>query len=315
MSRIYADKIQKGAGGTALTLPATDGITGQYLQTDGVGNLQWTTVVPPILPVEGLVAPEGRGIFGSIMSHSDRQNNYNNSWAGSGPWTSFQNVNAHTDNTLIQWINMALGDGLGSAGTSEFMYGNDAEQQKGRRLLFSNGQRLGVARDTFQYSNNTGTPGIGMQIMPLRNPTGASISVSIIGLVSDYWSNGSEGTCLFVLEPNTSTYSTVTSVNSTRLAFSQTNTRQTSLNGSYTIPAGRTVLVCLASTDQYQTTYRFKDTNYFRGLDAVASAGAICDMRMLSNLARGRINLTYAGSAATLLPAIWTNCAATYGDR
>lgn len=315
MSRIYADKIQKGAGGTALKLPATDGVNGQYLQTDGTGNLQWTLVVPPATPIEGLVAPEASGIFGSIMSHSDRGNNYSNSWSSSGPWTTFTNRDAHSDNTLIQWITMALGDGLGNAGTSEYMYGNDAEQQKGRRLLFSNGQRLGVARDTFQYSNNTGTPGIGMQIMPLRNPTGAGISVPIVGLASDYWSSGYEGSCLFVLEPNTSTYSTVTSVSSTRLAFTNNSSRQNTLSGSYTIPAGKTVLVCLASTDQYQTTYRFKDTNYFRGLDAVASSGAICDMRMLSNLARGRFNLTYAGSASTLLPPIWTNCAATYGDR
>jgi hypothetical protein len=315
MSRIYADKIQKGAGGTALTLPATDGVNGQYLQTDGVGNLQWTNVIAPPLPVEGLVAPEGRGIFGSIMSHSDRGNNYNNQWTSGGPWTTYTHRDAHTDNHLIQFMTMALGDGLGASGTSQYMYGNDAEQQKSRRLLFSTGQRLGVMRDSFQYNNNTSTPGIGMQIMPLRNPTGAGISVPIIGLASDYWSAGNEGSCLFVLEPNTSTYSTVTSVNSSRLAFSNNSTRQNSLTGSYTIPAGRTVLVCLGSTDQYQTTYRFKDTNYFRGLDAIASTGAICDMRMLSNLARGRINLTYAGAAAGILPAIWTNCASTYGDR
>ena len=45
MSKLKVDQISKatGASPAIFTLPATDGTAGQYLQTDGVGNLTWGT--------------------------------------------------------------------------------------------------------------------------------------------------------------------------------------------------------------------------------------------------------------------------------
>jgi hypothetical protein len=319
MSKIVVDEIQRLSGTASFTLPTTAGTAGQFMTTNGSGTLQFTTMPMPnySAAVDGLVAPEGRGMVGAIYSHTDRQNIYSTGeWTSSGPWTTYVNKDAHADNSLIQFMNMALSDGYSNAGSTENMMGNDAEKNYSRQLMFSNGNRLGYARDYFHYDNNTGYAGHSFAIMPIRNTSGSAITVTINAAASDYWEQGYEGTCLFVLEPNTATYSTVTSVASTLLGQTTTNTRQTLLSGTYSVPANETILVCLASTDQYQTTYRFKDTNYFYNLNTTFSnPSIICDMRMLSSLYQSRFNLTYAGGFAGILPAIWTRTAINYGDR
>lgn len=319
MSKIVVDEIQRLNGTTSFTLPTTAGTAGQFMTTNGAGTLGFTTMPMPdySASITGLVAPEGKGMVGAIYSHTDRQNIYSTGeWSSSGPWTSYVNASAHQDNNLIQFMNMALSDGYSNAGTTEYMLGNDAEKNYSRQLMFSNGNRLGYARDYFHYDNNTGNAGHSFAIMPIRNTSASAISITINAAVSDYWEQGYEGGSLFVLQPNTSVYSTVSSVTGTLLSNVTTTTRQTTLSGTHSVPANTTVLVCLASTDYYQTTYRFKDTNYFYNLNTTFSnSNIICDMRMLSSLYQSRFNLTYAGSAAGILPNIWTRTAINYGDR
>lgn len=316
MSKILADQIQK-PGGTTFTLPSSNGISGQYLKTDGSGNLSYGQPVQTPPGITGLVAPEGKGIVGSISSHSDRGNIYSTGeWSSSGPWTTYYNYSPHSDNSAIQFMQMALGDGFGADGSSNYVQGNDTEHGLSRRLMFANGNRLGVYRDKFYYDNDTSWGGIGMQIMPIRNTSSSSISINLYSYTSDYWSSGYEGTTLFVFAPNTSTYSTCTSVSSTRVSYTQTNTYLQGLSGSYSVPGNTTVLVCLTSSDYYWTTYRFKDTNYFYNLNTTFSnSSIICDMRMLSALYASRFNMTYAGAFSSILPKIWTQCAVDYGDR
>jgi hypothetical protein len=263
------------------------------------------------------IAPEGKGIVGAIFSHTDRQNIYSTGeWTSSGPWTTYTNYQAHADNNAIQFMNMALGDGRASSGTSQNFFGNDSEGAISRQLIFANGNRLGYARDQFHYDNATGYAGHSFQIMPVRNTTSSPISVPFYAYTSDYWEQGYEGCALFVFAPNSSKYSTVSSVSGTSLASTQTNARQTSLTGSYTIPGNTTVLVCVTSTDFYQTTYRFKDTNYFYNLNTTFSnPGIICDMKMLSSLYTSRFNLSSSGSLSSGLVPIWTITATNFGDR
>jgi len=48
MSTLQTSFIQKpGAGTDAFEIPATDGTSGQYLQTDGAGGLSWQTIATP----------------------------------------------------------------------------------------------------------------------------------------------------------------------------------------------------------------------------------------------------------------------------
>mgnify|MGYP000288592033 FL=1 len=141
MSKIVVDQIQK-SGGVALTLPTSDGTNGQFMKTDGAGNLVFGAG-PVVDVISGLVAPEGKGIVGSLISHTDRNNTYSTGeWASSGPWTTFYSYQAHTDNNLIQFINMAFGDGMGNAGTSEQQFIGDFEGGLSRQLQFGVRQAL-----------------------------------------------------------------------------------------------------------------------------------------------------------------------------
>ena len=321
MSKIIVDQIQKLTGGTAaFNIPSADGTTGQFMKTDGSANLGWSSMTAPasgIIP--GIVAAEGVGIIGSIYTHSDRENVYSTGeWTSNPGWTTMTTYTAHTDNSLTQVMNIAFGDSYSDTGTSQLMAGGDSERTIARELQFSNGARLGQYHDFTHWDNATSSPGFGVRIMPIRNTTGAAISINLYAYASDYYAAGYEGTCLFVLIPNTSTYSTVTTVSATRLAFTQNQTAQNALSGTYSVPANTTVLVVLCSTDCYQTTYRFKDTNYFYNLGTTfTNAGIICDMRMLSSLNQTRFNLPYAASAVgtSQLAPIWTKTATNYGDR
>ena len=49
MSKIQTNKIQHTANGAAeFTLPTSDGSTGQYMKTDGSGNLSFATIATPV---------------------------------------------------------------------------------------------------------------------------------------------------------------------------------------------------------------------------------------------------------------------------
>ena len=316
MSRITTDQIQKPSG-VVFTLPALSPTADQYLQTDGQGNLsfQQPTQQPP--SNTSLVSPESVGNIGSIVTHYERSNIYSTcELSSSGPWTTYTSHNSHADNSAIQYLNMQFGDGLGPSGTSESMFGADAENELPRRLQFANGNRMGFARDVFHYDDATGNAGLSFRMMPIRNTTASSITVAVAAYASVYYNTGYDGAQLLYFTPNTSAYSTVTSVTGTSVATSTTQARQVSLTGSVTVPANTTVLVCLVSGDHYITTYRFKDTNYFYNLTTTfTNPGIICDMRMLSNIAKSRFTFSYAGAFAALASGIWTTCATVYGDR
>ena len=304
----------------AFNIPATDGTIGQYMKTDGSQNLGWASMT--YTGPESIVAipvQEGKGIIGCVTTHSDRQNTYSSEeWTSSGPWTTFYNYAIESDNHAIQFWNMFLGDGQANrtdTTVSDYMQGGDSEHQFARTIQFASGKRLGYGRDFFHYDNATSYAGHTWRVMPVRNTTASPITITISGRCSDN-GGGYEGACIAVFEPNTTKYSTVTSVTGTRVAYFQASTQNQNLTGTYTIPAGKTVLVCLTSTDMYMTTYRFRDTNYFYSLDTTFPTGVICDMRMLYNLHNSRfVDIAYTGSFTPQISAIWKQCAVNYGDR
>jgi hypothetical protein len=304
----------------AFNIPATDGTIGQYIKTDGSQNLGWASMAytgPQSLTAIPL--QEGKGIIGCVTTHSDRQNTYSSEeWTSSGPWTTYYNYAIESDNHAIQFWNMFLGDGQANrtdTTVSEYMQGGDSEHQFARTIQFASGKRLGYGRDFMHWDNATSYAGHTWRVMPVRNTTTSPITITISGRCSDN-GGGYEGACIAVFEPNTTTYSTVTSVSGTRVAYFNASTQNQNLTGTYTIPAGKTVLVCLTSTDMYMTTYRFRDTNYFYSLDTTFPTGVICDMRMLYNLHNSRfVDIAYTGSFTSQISAIWKQCAVNYGDR
>lgn len=320
MSRISADQIQK-PGGTAFSLPVASGTTDQYVQTDGNGNLTFTQPQVATGGDAGLVCPENTSSLnvGSIVTHTDRYNTYSTGeWTSDGPWTTFTAYSSENDTNGTMFFNMALGDGMGNASTTTERWLADSENELPRRLQFSNGNRLGYMRDVFHYDNATSYAGHSFRIMPLRNTTAAAVTVPVYGYCSQYWGAGYEGCQMMYWTPNTSKYSTVTSGTGTSVSQSTSNARQVNMGGSVTIPANTTVLVCLISTDCYNTTYRFKDTNYFYDLKNTVDGanGIICDMVMLTHLAKGNMKLPYTGACSTsIIPLIYNSCAAQWGDR
>jgi hypothetical protein len=321
MSKLIVDNIQR-PGGALLTLPTVDGTAGQFVKTDASGNLSFGATYTFPSTGTNTVALESKGMFGSISSHTYRANTYSTGeWGSGGPSGGiYTNYQAFTDPNLIQFVNMCLGDGKGgAASTTDTYLGDDDRGSGARALMFTNGNRLGYKRDMFMYDNSTSNGGHSFRMMPLRNPTASPITITLSARATDYWSAGGEGTNLFVIIPNTSTYSTVTSITTTSLGTTQTTTNTTgsNLSANYNIPANTTVIACLASTTAYQTTYRFKDTNYFYNLNSIASAGIICDMCMLTSLYTSRFNLPTSGTCigTNLLAPLWTNTATNYGDR
>lgn len=320
MSKLVVDTIQR-PGGATVSFPIADGTAGQYLKTDADGSLYFGSAYTYPNLGGPLVAQEGKSIIGSISSYTDRANSYSSpSWSSTGPsGDAYYGYTSYADPNLIQFINMALGDGK-PQGTTEWFIGDDDRGSGSRTLMFTNGNRLGYKRDRFCYSNSGSYGGHTFRIMPIRNTSNAAISVDLYAKCTDYWSAGYEGTNLFVLIPNTSVYSTVTTVSSTSIAQSQTTTDTSgvTLSGTYSVPANTTILVCLLSTTAYQTTYRFKDTNYFYSLSTTfTNSSIICDMRMLSSLYASNFNLPNSGSCVGtgILAPLWTKTATNYGDR
>ena len=270
--------------------------------------------------VVGLLAPEGINNIGSLFTHSDMSNQYTNAWTSSGPWTTFQGYAAYTDNSLIQWINMALGDGYGNSGRTDVLIG-DSQRDYSRTVEWTNGNRVGHYRDSgWQGSNNSTWSGMGFRMMPLRNTTSLSVTVPVSAYATAGASAGYNTVCLFTLTPNSSKYSTTTVVNSLLLY------QQSAANANYntgaqniTIPANTTIIVCLSSGDLYGTTSRFVEGSFFYDLNntCTASNGVICDMRMLTSLQNSRFNLPYNVAAAgnSVLAPLWTMTATNYGDR
>lgn len=339
MTKIVTDQLQRREG-PELTLPLRDGAAGSPLLTDGRGNLYFqgaavstgstTPVVTALLDkdISGLVAPEGKGMVGRIISADAWQNHtYNDSLGGgmssSGPWTTYYNYSPYNDNSAIQFINMLLGDGYANSGTSQYLAGNRAQGHVGRTLQFSNGNRLGHDFNLSYPRNNQSYGGYTFACMPIRNTSSAAISVDIYSHSSNYWSSGHEGRCLFYFKPNAGNqgkkYSEVTAVEG--VLIDQGNYSgsgaQYQQSGTVSIPANTTILVCQTNTHWYYTTYQYVDLNYFHNLNTTfTNSNIICDMRMLSTLHKSRFpTMSYTGSIASHFHKIWNQCGTDFGDR
>jgi len=334
MTKIVTDQLQRREG-AEFTLPLKDGTAGQPMLTDGKGNLYFqppatssgaaaTALLDKDIP--GLVAPEGKGMIGRIIS-ADAWNNhtYNNQigdTSSNANWTTYYNYSAYSDNSATQFLNMLTGDGMGQDGSSELILGNRSQNTTGRTLQFSNGNRLGHDFHLHYQRNNQSYPGYTFACMPIRNIGNSSINIPVYSYTSNYWSAGYEGRNLFYFRPTEANwgkkYSEVTAIegiNVSQSGYSSSNTQQ-SQSGTVTVPPNTTVLVCQTSSHWYYTTYQYNDLNYFYSLSSTFSnANIICDMRMLSALHKSRFNMAYAGSVANIGNKIWNVCGKDFGDR
>jgi hypothetical protein len=330
MSKLVVDQIQK-SGGPSLTLPTTSGAANAMLVNDGSGNLGLTTLgnllpggaANTVLTNDGagnlsfatpiLVPADNNLLYGSVMTASARSNVYSTGeWTTSGPNSSyFSELGAGSDvDDTHQSFNMFLGDGYPN-GTSQQKYAADFRGLENRTILYSNGNRLGPNyRELFYYENSTSYGGTSWHIMPVRNTTNAPIVRSLSFMYSSYGSY--VGAALGTYTPNAAVYSATTGGSWTQ-AFTTTSQTITNTSASITIPANTTVLVMLITSHNYQTTYYFKESSMFFGLNNFFGTGLVCDQRMLHALAT--LRTPSATNSVSAPHEIYTGCAAVYGDR
>lgn len=311
MSKIVVDQIQK-SGGAAFSIPTTDGTAGQLMSTDGAGNL--TFVAPPAPPPPNTVIPEDSSlIIGSVFTASARNNVYSTGeWSTSGPNSSYFSENGAGANAEYthQSFNMFLGDGYPN-GTTQIMYAADYRGLEDRTIMYSNGARLGHNyRELFYYDNATSYGGTSWHVMPVRNTTGSSITRSLNFMYSSYGSY--VGAALGTYTPNAATYAATTG-GTWAQQFTASNNTITNTSANITIPANTTVLVMLITSHNYQTTYYFKESSMFFGLDTFFGTGLVCDLRMLYSLAS--LRTPSATNSVSAPHEIYTGCAAVYGNR
>lgn len=313
MSKIIVDQIQS-TGGTAFSLPATDGGVDYNLKTDGSGNLSW--VAPAAAPAP--IVEDTHRIVGTVVSGSSRDNVYSSGeWSSQGPWTSYYNTWQDV-NSRIQGINMFMGDGYPNTGaTTQNFYVNDGMHNESRKLEFAHNSRVGFRnKDYFEYDNNTTAySGIHIRALPVRNTTGADITRSI-GVYASAYDNAYGGAAFYSFVPDAENYSEVTGGTWTDLNTATTSSSQNNFGvTSVVIPAGKTTILFLASSTVYQTTYRMKSTSMFYNVDTFfpVSEDIVCDLRMLYTLERARIpEATYSTDN---FYKVYEACNVLFGDR
>ena len=308
MGKLIVDQIQK-PGGSTFTLPSTAAAGPIY--SDISGNL---TVTPlKLAPVEG-------NTIGMVVSTTSQANTYSgSSWTSDGPGGQIYSAryvgNQSTDaNSTAMAFNMCLGDGMPTS-SSDRMFTYNRNGDVYRQVYYANNKRLGHHRTMQYYSDNTtdNYTGATFSILPVRNTTSSSITRTFSFYnSSDFSSYGGIGLGLFT--PTTGVaYSAVIGGTWTQPYTYASESTQVAGTASVAVPANTTVLLLMASTHCYQTTYRFSDQHYYYNLDAIFDGSLICDLRMLETL---RTNRNASNATNSVVPATYyTQCATQYGDR
>lgn len=307
MSKIIVDQIQK-SGGVPFSLPLSDGTAGHIVTTNGSGQLSFAAP-----PANTVVPDDNALIIRSVMSSSARGNVYSTGdWTSSGPNSTYQNATAAGSNATYTHMsfNMFMGDGYPN-GTSQPMYSGDFRGLEHRTILSAANERVGHNyRELFYYENNTSYGGVSWHILPVRNTTASPISRSLSFMYSSY--DTYNGAALGYYTPDAATYAGTTGGSWTQ-PFTNTSSTITSTSASITVPANTTVLVMLVTSHNYQTTYYFKESSMFYGLDTFLAGDLICDLRMVEALAT--VRTPSATNSVSAPYEVYTACAAAYGDR
>ena len=310
MSKIIVDQFQT-TGGVAFGLPTADGVADQLVATNGSGNLSWVDATKPV--------PEDTyRIVGTVLSGSSRQNVYGSGeWSTSGPFTTYYN-SWQDDSSRIQGVNMFMGDGEPSGGsTTQSFFVNDGMHNETRKLEFAHYSRVGHHnKDYLEYDNSTGDySGIHIRAMPIRNTTDSDITRDL-GTYASARDANYGGAVVMGYTPNAVAYSGVTGGTWTKFSPGNSSSSQTNFGtSSITVPAGKTVVVFQTDCTFYQTTYRFKSTNFFHKLHTFfpPSEDLVCDLRMLAALQQARI--PGATDNGDNFWKVYAAAAEIYGDR
>ena len=298
-----------------IAMPASDGTANQYLQTNGSGQLAFSTVASGSVPEDNLLS------IGMVMSSSARQNVYSTGeWSSSGPNSTYYN-NLQDASARTQAWNMLMGDGY-PTGTSQHFYVNDDGDTFHREMIFAHNQRLGHSYRDMYYHDNASTgndyAGVTFSCIPIRNSAASGTTTVSVKTYASVGSSTYGGRGVMYYTPTYSggtNYANASGGAWTVLNSYGSNNDQYGYTASVPVAAGTTVLLFMSSAHRYHTTYRYKDThNYYDLQSAFTSSNNIkCDQKILHALWTGRqTSHTYNTSNPY---EIYTTCASLYGDR
>lgn len=299
----------------AFALPTTTGTDGQVLTSTGTASA-WEALpaANPGLPNDS----DSDLIIGTIETQTARGNSYSTgNWTSSdGSGENYQAENAFNSTYINSTWNMFLGDGDPQLTTGTQMYANNSFGSNVRQLLFAHDNRVGNWWKHYYYEeNSTSYNGHTFRVLPIRNSSNASISVTVKAKVSAYTTRNGASLGYYTPSGTGTLYSEQTGGSWTSLFTTSGNNTNTD-TGTQTVPvpANTTVLVMLVSTHGYKTTKRYNDTNQFYDLSTTFSDSNItCDVRMLHALQTARC--TTASDSANYPYTIYTSAATLYGDR
>ena len=257
----------------------------------------------------------------SIYSVNHRGNAMmgNYSWNNSDSWTNFYTYMTGTqpwDAERAFWY--ALG-GMRLQNESHKSFWSSAT----KRLDWATNNMTGTNNSRMHtYPQNTSYGPFGSRVMFIRNmhPTLAR-NVSVWFLNSNRWASGYDGAGLQVGIPNTSLYSTATTINWTNLG-TRTGTNDTNygMQGTVSIPAKTTAVFLGCNTFYYWTdtgnNYHWDENNAFYNLQGTFGDYWVQpDMRltMAAWSFAEHNNNNYTSTIDSYK--VWNQAATLYGDR
>jgi len=270
-----------------------------------------------------------RKSISAIYSINARQNTLNG-WATNGPAVAagplvsdLRAYGANGQSDAEQWSWFGLGF-IPRVNDSTYNYGDTGQNYPlTRQQMNVTGNNIGSQALSGAYPNSTSYNPVSILMMPIRNHSNISKTITIYGMHSSYWSSGHDGSSLWVYSPGQNgTYSGVTS-------GTWTNLGQRTGNSSYgltwsaniTIPAQTTYVVMQVATSYYWTNtggiFWMYDQNKFYNLSSTFSDPYIqVDSRMINTMKFAdwyRYGLTSTNQYQFYK--VYNACADMYGNR
>ena len=275
------------------------------------------------LPPEAAGTTSGQGMWGAVYTYNHRANTgpggfTTNNTAGYS-WATYAPNNYSTDSNIFA-INMLTGNGYSTQATPSSVFNGGINAS--RQLVFGNGTQVGTSGQIHSYPQNSAYQGFSLMAIPFRNVTSSTVTASFTWEHSSYWASGLDGSGTAIYTPNSSRYSTTTSVsNATISSTLSVNVYAQTAVQSFTIPGNTTIiwLGCASSVFVAGTTAHYSEynNNNIYGINSL-TAGIVCDMRMLMALQTCKFNIPYflngSGNNAALA-SLYTTTASVYGDR
>lgn len=251
---------------------------------------------------DGTIA-QGEECWAMVTRVNDRQQQDNNNWSSSSPYTTFYAYLNGSNDAEFAFSSALDMPSMYSGATSPNPYYNGSS----KRIIFANGSWIGT--DNIRHSpNGSNYSHMTTGLMFVKNPTATDITVTLYANCSSQ-SGSYDGCGVMVGTPNNTDKSLVTGLTWTNLWTYTSSTTSASNSFTLTVPANKTVVVLVNASSYYWTgtTYNHYYTNRcaLYGLTALKGAGLVCDLEMTQTAMQARITGQNYNGAYRL----WNKCA------